>query len=75
MYAKMLVRQQPVQFQLSPCSKSLVMWNSTKIKPAGTCALPVVNSRNNMKCKVSFLVVQENLTPLLSLNVTERLVC
>lgn len=24
--------------ELSPCSQSLVMWNSTKVKPVGMCA-------------------------------------
>ena len=24
----------------APCSQSLVMWNGTKVKPVGTCALP-----------------------------------
>ena len=28
---------------LEPCSQSLIMWNGTKVKPVGTCALPVVN--------------------------------
>ena len=46
---------------LEPCSQSLVMWNGTKVKPVGTCALPVVNPRNNTKYKVRFLVVKESL--------------
>ena len=25
---------------LEPCSQSLIMWNGTKVKPVGTCALP-----------------------------------
>ncbi|KAL9954928.1 hypothetical protein ACROYT_G042516 [Oculina patagonica] len=36
---------------LAPCSQSLVMWNGTRVKPMGTCALPVVNPRNNTKYK------------------------
>ena len=32
---------------LGPCSQSLVMWNGIKVKPVGTCALSVVNPRNN----------------------------
>ena len=35
----------------------------TKVKPVGTCALPVVNPRNNMKYKVRFSVVKVSLTP------------
>ncbi|KAL9989578.1 hypothetical protein ACROYT_G004142 [Oculina patagonica] len=58
---------------LAPCSQSLVMWNGTRVKPMGTCALLVVNPRNNTKYKVRFLVVKENLTPLLGLNATEKM--
>ena len=58
---------------LAPCSQSLVMWNSTKVKPMGTCALSVVNPRNNAKYKVRFLIVKENLTPLPGLNATQKM--
>lgn len=57
----------------APCSQSLVMWNGTKVKPVGMCALPIVNPRNNTKYKVSFLVVKEILTLLLGLNATEKM--
>ena len=58
---------------LEPCSQSLVMWNGTKVKPVGTCALPVINPRNNTKYNVRFSVVKESLTPLLGLNATEKM--
>ena len=38
------------------------MWNGTKVKPVRSCALPVVNPRNNTKYIVRFLVVMESLT-------------
>ena len=88
-FAKMLVKQQLVQFQIdcgananilplryaegTLCSQTLVMWNGTKVKPVGTCALKVVNPRNNEKFKVRFLIVNESLTPLLGLNATEKM--
>ena len=34
----------------------------------GSCALPVVNPKTKEKYKVRFLVVKEDLTPLLGLN-------
>ena len=87
-FAEMLIKQQPVRFQidcgasanilplkyaegeeLAPCSQTLVMWNGTRVKPVGTCAMLVVNP----KFKVRFLVVKENLTPLLGLNTTEKM--
>ena len=91
-YARMLVREQPVQFQVDcaasanilplkyaegeefdSCSQMLVMWNGTKVTPVGSCVLPVVNSKTNEKYKVRFLVVKEDLTPLLGLNATEKM--
>ena len=91
-YAKMLVGQQPVQFQvdcgasanvlrlkyvegeeLESCSKTLVMWNGTKVTPVGSCALPVLNPKTNEKYKVRFLVVKEDLTPLLDSNATQKM--
>ena len=44
--------------ELAPCSQTLVMWNGTKAKPVGTCALRVVNPRNNEKFKVRFLLMR-----------------
>ena len=58
---------------LEPSSQSLIMWNGTKVKPVGTCALPVVNPRTNTRYKVRFLVVKENLTPLLGSNATKKM--
>ena len=91
-FAKILVKQQPVHFQidcganvnmlplkyadgekLTLCSQTLVMWNGTKVKPVGTCATPVMNPKNIEKFRVGFLVVKEDLTPLLGL--TTALLC
>ena len=88
-YARMLVRQQPVQFQvdygaranvlplkyaegekLDSCSQTLVMWNGTKVTLVDSCALPLLNPKTNEKYKVRFLVVKEDLTPLLGSNAT-----
>ena len=33
--------------ELAPCSQTLVMWNGAKLKPVGTCALPVVNPKSD----------------------------
>ena len=41
--------------------------------PVGSCALPVVNPKTNEKYKVRFLVVKEDLTPLLGLNSTQKM--
>ena len=41
---------------LDPSSQSFVMWNGSKVKPVGTCTLPVGNLRNNTKYKVRLLL-------------------
>ena len=41
--------------------------------PVGSCALPVVNPKTKEKYKVRFLVVKEDLTPLLGLNATQKM--
>ena len=58
--------------ELDSCSQTLVMWNGTKVTPVGSCALPVLNPKTNEKYKVRFLVVKEDLTPLLGSNATQK---
>ena len=43
------------------------------MRPDGSCALPVVNRKTNEKYKVRFLVMKEDLTPLLGLNATQKM--
>ena len=71
--AKILPYKHVENLDFAPCSQSLGTWNGTKVKHMGTCALPVVNPRNNAKYKVRFLIVKENLTPLMGLNATEKM--
>ena len=60
--------------KISTCDRTLVMWNSGKVKPMGTCVVPVVNIRNQNKYDVKFLIVKnDDLTPLLGLKATEKM--
>jgi hypothetical protein len=34
--------------KISPCDRTLVMWNDTKVKPLGTCVVRVVNLSNQV---------------------------
>lgn len=43
------------------------------VTPVGSCALLVVNPKNQKKYRVKFMVVNEDLTPLLGLNATEKM--
>ena len=48
-----------------PSSKTLVMWNGTELKPKGECRVKVVNPKNGKKYGVNFVIVEEDLHPLL----------
>ena len=59
--------------KLAPCTKTLVMWNGTKVKPLGSCTLQVINPKNDGKYQVKFLVVKEDWTPLLGFGAVEEM--
>ena len=46
----------PCKYVVDVDLQSLVMWNGSKVKPVGTCTLPVVNLGNNTKYKVRLLL-------------------
>ena len=50
---------------IQPTKHVLQMWNETKLKPEGTCHVTIRNPRNCKKYSVEFIVIKENLTPLL----------
>lgn len=53
---------------ITPSTSTLVMWNGSRMEPHGECILKLVNHKNRTKYKVKFIVVNEDLTPLLGLN-------
>ena len=59
--------------EIIPCNRTLVMWNGTKVKPAGTCHINIQNSKTGKKSSVEFIIVNEDLTPLLGLQGTEKM--
>ena len=59
--------------EIVPCDRTLVMWNGTKMKPAGTCRINIRNSKTGKKYSVEFVIVNEDLTALLGLQATEKM--
>ena len=53
--------------------QSLVMWNKTKLVPVGEATLPLINPRNDEPELVTFTVVTDGLTNLLSLETSLKL--
>ena len=50
---------------IKPTKRVLQMWNKTELKPEGICRTTIHNPKNRKKYSVEFIVVKENLTPLL----------
>ena len=59
--------------KLNNTSKTLSMWNDSKIKPLGTYRTSVRNLKNKRRYSIEFVVVQENFTPLLGLKTAEQM--
>ena len=52
---------------------TLEMWNKKQMNTLGTCKLPVENPKTTTKYLVKFVVVEEELTPLLSRKAAEKM--
>ena len=52
--------------QIRPEKVNLQMWNKTSLQALGKCKIEVVNPTTKQKFKVDFVIVEKELTPLLS---------
>ena len=59
--------------EIIPRDGTLVMWNGTKVKPAGTCRINIRNSKTGKKYSVEFVIVNEDFTPLVGLQAIEKM--
>ena len=66
-------RYAPSDIVLQDTSTVLKSWTGNLIRPTGQCRLVVQNPKNNKKYRVPFIVVQEQLTPILGLKATEAM--
>ena len=62
-----------VNTEIRPTKRVLQMWNKTELKPEGVCRVTLRNPKNKRKYSVEFLVVRENLTPLLGAKVIQQM--
>lgn len=58
---------------VTPTSKRLVMWNKTEITPMGAMRVVLRNPKNRKKYSVEFVVVKENLTPLIGAQAAQHM--
>lgn len=49
------------------------MWNKARVMELGTCKLPLENPKTSQKYMVKFVIVEEELTPLLSRKAAEKM--
>ena len=62
-----------VNKDVQPTKRVLQMWTKTELKPEGICRLTIRNPRNQKKYSVEFIVVKEDLTPLLGATVIQQM--
>lgn len=58
---------------IQPTKCVLQMWNKTELKPEGICRVTIRNPKTRKKYSVEFIVVKENLTPLLGAKVIQQM--
>ena len=58
---------------ISPSSKTLKMWNGLEMKPIGIMRLKVKNPKTGKKYLVEFVVVPDDLTPLIGTRTAQQM--
>ena len=58
---------------IKPSKCVLQMWNKTELKSEGTCRVTLRNPKNRRKYSIEFILVKENLTPLLGAKVIQQM--
>ena len=56
-----------------PTDKQLTMWNGTQLTPIENCRIWLKNPRNKKRYNSEFVVVKEQLTPLIGLSASEQM--
>ncbi|XP_028411114.1 uncharacterized protein K02A2.6-like [Dendronephthya gigantea] len=59
--------------KIKPTDRVLQMWNKSELKPGGSCRLTIQNPKDSRKYSVEFMIVKEDLTPLLSARVIQQM--
>ena len=58
---------------ITPSNKTLKMWNGADLKPLGTTCLKVKNPKTQKKYSIEFVVVPDNLTPLIGARTAQQM--
>ena len=68
-----LPRKYVKDLNIRPVAVNLRMWNSTGEKALGKCKVPTVNPATGKRYKIDFVIVEKDLTPLLSRRAAETM--
>lgn len=60
-------------YDLTPTTKTPIMWNKTEVTPLGTARIIVTNPQNHKKYSVEFVVVKEKLPPLIGARAAQHM--
>ena len=63
----------PEETEIEKVNKGLKAWNNAKITAIGECVLRVQNKKDGKKYKIKFMVIKENLTPILGKRTSEQM--
>lgn len=58
---------------VTPYDSELQMWNTSTLSPIGKCRIKIRNCNNGKKYSVEFVIVKEDLTPLLGRKTSEQM--
>ena len=59
--------------EVSPTTKTLIMWNKTEVKPKGTVRIIMKNPKTRKRFSLEFIVVRECLTPLIGAKAAQQM--
>ena len=67
------IKYKPKDVEAVPANIILKSWTGNKLSPVGTSRMIITNPKNNKKYRVTFVVVKEELTPILGLRASEAM--
>ena len=59
--------------EVSPTTKTLIMWNKTEVKPKGTVRIIMKNPKTRKRFSLEFIVVRECLTALIGAKAAQQM--
>ena len=71
--SRIIIKCHTTRSHVTPSNKTLQMWNGKELKPLGTTRLKVTNPKTGKKYSTEFVVVPDDLTPLLGARTAQQM--